>query len=241
MPDTSPAYTHILFDFFGTLVAYSSSRVAERHDRSYQLITAHGATLTYAHFLTQWEGLFEQFERRSEASLVEFALTDLCTAFLTAVLPAPPSPALIAQFRDNYLAEWEEGIQRIPGVVEMTAALASHYTLVLVSNTHHRPLVQRQLERAGLSPHLAAVVTSDDYGWRKPAAAIFDRALQISGGRPETAVFVGDSYGADYQGAQAAGLPCFLIDPTGRQPIPAEWRLTSILELTSALQRQPQT
>jgi hypothetical protein len=40
--------THIFFDFFGALVAYFSSRIGERHDRSYQLIADQGATLTYA-------------------------------------------------------------------------------------------------------------------------------------------------------------------------------------------------
>jgi putative hydrolase of the HAD superfamily len=232
-----PGFTHILFDFFGTLVAYSPSRLAERHDRSHQLLADQGATLSYADFLREWEEWFERFERRSEASLVEFTMTNLCAAFLTAVLPTPPSPTLIAQFRDSYLAEWESGIQYIPGAVEMTAALARHYTLVLVSNTHHGPLVERQLARAGLSPYFAAVVTSDAYGWRKPAAAIFDHALQISGGRVETAVYVGDSYGGDYLGAQAAGLPCFLIDPDDRHSIPAEWRLASLLDLPSALRR----
>jgi putative hydrolase of the HAD superfamily len=227
--------THILFDFFGTLVAYSPSRVGPEHQRSYQLLVAEGAALSYAAYLSEWTTLFDQFERESEGSLLEFTLTDLCAAFVTAVLPAPPAPGFITQFRDRYLAEWAEGIRPIPGVAEMTAALAVHYRLVLVSNTYHTPLVNSQLARLGLSPYFAGVVTSDAYGWRKPAAAIFDHALQISGGRVGTAVYVGDSYGADYLGAQAAGLPCFLIDPAEQHPIPRQWRLASILELPSAL------
>jgi putative hydrolase of the HAD superfamily len=229
--------THILFDFFGTLVAYSPSRVDQGYDQSYQLLAAQGAPIAYADFLTRWDEMFDQFERQSEASLVEFSMTDLCAAFLSAILAAPPSPELIAQFRDIYLEEWSRGIRRIPGVQEMTAELAGRYTLVLLSNTHHAELVHRQLAQAGLAPYFQRVVTSDAYGWRKPARAIFEYALNAAQGRKETALFVGDSYTADYIGAQAAGLRCLLIDPANQYPIPHAHRLSTILALPSALER----
>lgn len=45
------------------------------------------------------------------------------------------------------------------------------------------------------------------------------------------AVFVGDSYEADYQGPAVLGMDAFLIDPLASHPIPANRRLATVLEL----------
>ena len=49
----------------------------------------------------------------------------------------------------------------------------------------------------------------------KPAPAIFQRALERAGTRPEEAMHVGDSLQADVQGAQRAGIRAVLLDRRG--------------------------
>jgi len=85
--------------------------------------------------------------------------------------------------------------------------------------------------------HFHSVVTSVDHGRRKPSPCIFQRALAAAGGRPHEAIYVGDSYAADYQGALAAGLQPLLIDPEHRHPIPAAHRIANIVETLARLER----
>lgn len=233
--------SHILFDFFGTLVFYSESRIEQGYSRSYDLIVANGSDMTYSAFLNQWDRMFREFEELSLASQVEFSMTDLCECFLQGILGNSLNLELIASFRDTYLEEWSQGVTYIAGVNKMLADLAAKYALVLVTNTHHAGLVQRHLQGSGIERYFMHVITSVEHGRRKPDSSIFEHALQVSNCQKERALFVGDSYSMDYEGARAAGLPCLLIDPNQRHNIPNLLRLNGILDLPSAISRANQS
>jgi putative hydrolase of the HAD superfamily len=147
---------------------------------------------------------------------------------------APDSEAL-ARFRDTYLTEWNKGVQYVPGVDEFLASLAGRFTLVLVTNTHHAELVHGHLHAMNVAAHFAAVITSVEYGKRKPSRSIFDHALDRTNGTTETSIHIGDSFSSDYRGAIAAGLRCFLIDPEHRYDVPENDRLTHVLEVLARL------
>jgi FMN phosphatase YigB (HAD superfamily) len=83
--------------------------------------------------------------------------------------------------------------------------------------------------------HFATVVTSVEYGKRKPSGCIFESAIERSGGKPESSVFVGVSYSADFLGAAKAGLRGLLIDPEQRDDVPRAHRLTLGLETRALL------
>jgi len=223
--------THILFDFFGTLVEYSASRVEQGYECSHSVLTAAGSALGYDEFLALWERTNGEFDACAEATLEEFSMDAVCTEFLRRAVPAPPSSKSVATFRDVYLREWNKGVRYIAGVVEMLADLSRHYTLALVTNTHQADFVHGHLEAMGCAPYFDTVVTSIEHGRRKPSPCIFARALELGRGRPESALHVGDSYSADYLGAAAAGVRCLLLDPLGAHDVPASDRLGEILEL----------
>lgn len=224
--------THIFFDFFGTLVSYTDSRTEQGYPETYTILQEAGATVSYAGFLDVWERIFGGFETQAAQSLDEFSMDEVCAAFLGEILPASPTPTILSNFRDVYLAEWSKGIVYIPGLPGMLEKLAARYTLGLISNTHHPPLVHRQLAAAQLERFFPTLVTSVEFGKRKPAPEIFHHALALCDAKPETSLYVGDSYSADYLGALGAGLRALLIDPDGKYNIPPEERLSHLLELT---------
>jgi FMN phosphatase YigB (HAD superfamily) len=117
----------------------------------------------------------------------------------------------------------------------MLETLSANYTLVLVSNTHHAKLVQDHLKNSGMERYFDYVITSVEHGRRKPSRSIFEHALHSSNGLKESALFVGDSYALDYQGALAAGIPSLLIDPAKRHDVPNSCRLNGILDLPSSM------
>ena len=85
--------------------------------------------------------------------------------------------------------------------------------LVCVSNWDFS--LPEVLERCGLGDALDAVVTSAEVGVRKPAPAIFARALQLAGCAAADALYVGDTPEEDLDGARASGIRALLIDRAG--------------------------
>jgi len=231
------ALTHILFDFFGTLVSYSDSRVEQGYQQSYAVLVDNGYRSTYGAFLTEWDQLYRRFDQESSVSLDEFSMDEACRCFLRQALGREPAPKAVDLFRDVYLSEWNQGVLYIPGVNRMLEALSTDYTLVLVSNTNHAELVENHMQNSGIRPLIDYVVTSVAYGKRKPSRRVFDYALRISDGQKEATLHVGDSYTADYEGALTAGIRCFLIDPERRYNIPARDRLDHIRNLPSTIAR----
>ena len=67
-------------------------------------------------------------------------------------------------------------------------------------------LAREFLEREGLAGLFGSIVLSCEHGAVKPGPRLFLTALEELGARPEDALFVGDNYPRDIEGAAACGL-----------------------------------
>jgi putative hydrolase of the HAD superfamily len=234
MPGSRP--THILFDFFGTLVDYSASRTEQGYERSYELLKESGTALTYEEFLAAWARTSADFDRLSDQDDREFSMVDVGTAFLAGALPHEPTLTEVEGFVAQYISEWNTGVHYLPGVNDLVEQLAGSYRLAVVTNTHQATLVPGHLESMGVLSFFDAVVTSVEVGWRKPHPTIYSIALDTLGIQASSAVFVGDTYVPDFQGPQHAGIEAFLIDPQLRAPaVPETRRLRSVFDLPDRL------
>lgn len=83
--------------------------------------------------------------------------------------------------------------------------------LAIVSNVLSRGQVSSDLARYGIEGLFDAVLTSSEFGRRKPDPAIFLRAADMVGARPESCAFVGDRVSRDIAGAKGAGLAFALL------------------------------
>lgn len=226
--------THVLFDFFGTLVHYDQPN-ERAYPRTYRWLIDAGFRADYAQFVESWDGAFEAFHRRARQDLFEYSMDAVCQTFLERALGYAPGRELTAAYRDTYLADWDSGIRYDERVRELLADLSTRYVLALVTNTCHAPVVRKHLGAMGITDRFAAIVTSIEHGKRKPSPCIFERALELSSGTAECAVHVGDSFDADYRGALGAGLSCMLIDPNQSYPVPAAHRIPGVLDLRQRL------
>ena len=229
------APTHVLFDFFGTLVDYSASRTEQGYHASHRLVTDLGADLDYERFLDEWTRVCADHDRRSDADDREYSMRDVGTAFLRDVCGREPTPDDVETFAETYVEEWNTGVRYLSGIADLVAEMGRRYRLAVVTNTHHAPLVPRHLEAMGLRSAFAAVVTSVEVGWRKPHPRIYRAALDALGIAAGEAVFVGDTYNADFVGPTHAGMRAYLIAREGAAPVPSDHRLTSILQLPERL------
>ncbi|MBK9926611.1 MAG: HAD family hydrolase [Anaerolineales bacterium] len=229
--------THILFDFFGTLVEYSDSRIGQGYELSHSIVLSSGVNIKYPEFLERWDAMFRKFDLAAEANQDEFSMDDVVNGFLSSVLDKDPTPELVKNFRDVYLQEWNKGVKTIEGVPELLRQLKGHYTLALVTNTHSGDFVRSHLHDMGIAEHFSAIVASVEHGKRKPHPSIFELALEATGGKSENALYVGDSFSTDYMGAKNVGMRCLLIDPHKKHDIPPEDRIAHILDLRHILLR----
>ena len=168
--------THVLFDFFGTLVDYTAGRGDHVYERSLALVERAGTRLERGPLLALWDETYARFEAEAAATHREFSMQQVCGAFLRRAGVGAPPERLVRDFARTYVAEWNAGVRDKPGVPEL-------------------------LERLAVSP--------------------------------ERCAFVGDSFDADFQGAAAAGMRAFLIDPLAASPAPGKARLGSRFALES--------
>ena len=105
-------------------------------------------------------------------------------------------------YRHAYEAAW----RMIPGAIELVAeAKARDWHVVIVTNNVVRE--QRlKVERGGLTSHIDALVTSEEFGASKPDPAILHHAIERVGALAKGAVVFGDSLTTDVAGARAAQL-----------------------------------
>ena len=79
------------------------------------------------------------------------------------------------------------------------------FRLAIISNTISRRLVQAKLADYGIACYFDPVVTSSNFGWRKPNERIFCEATRLMGLPPAACAYVGDTVSRDVIGARRAG------------------------------------
>ncbi len=83
------------------------------------------------------------------------------------------------------------------------------------------------MEECGLRELVDFMVTSEEVGVAKPAAEIFEAALERGSAEPGEAVMIGDSWDVDILGAQSAGIRPVWFNP-GRIPPPGGDRVEEL-------------
>jgi putative hydrolase of the HAD superfamily len=230
--------TAILFDFFGTLVEYSPSRVEQGYHATHALLLKEGIDITYAAFLENWVAVSEALDRWSRSTELEYSMEKVALQFIERVCPHRRSPEFSTRLWVSYLEEWSTAIRYIPGVQELIEELSAHLRLGVVTNTHYAPHIHAHLREIGISQHMAVVVTSVEHGRPKPHPSIFMSALERLDCAASAALFVGDSYTADYLGATGVGMQAVLIDPCRPAGVPAHEAIGSVLDVMKHIDLQ---
>ena len=93
------------------------------------------------------------------------------------------------------------------------------YRMALISNAADDLNTRLLVDKLGAAPYLEVLVSSAAAGIRKPNPRIFQSVLEIMNLKPQQAVMVGDSLGADILGAHNTGI--FSVWITRRADTPA--------------------
>lgn len=101
-----------------------------------------------------------------------------------------------------------------PGVKEMLTDLRKHYKLVVITNgpifSQHPKLKATQMDE-----WVDHIIVGGEEPEEKPAASIFQKALNLVDIKPEEALHIGDSLTADIAGANNMGILSVWVNATG--------------------------
>jgi putative hydrolase of the HAD superfamily len=166
------------------------------------------------------------------------ALRLRCAQAMTAALPSQARARLGSAALVSVLLESLE-FSRFDDVRPALAAVRDRgLRLIVVSNWDVS--LSDVLERLDLAPLFDGIVTSAEVGARKPAAAIFERALSLVGVAPAHAVHVGDSLREDVKGARSAGIAAILLRRDGGSGPPGVRTVSSLTEVAVAIEGSAQ-
>ncbi|HIF6135489.1 TPA: HAD family hydrolase [Vibrio parahaemolyticus] len=101
-----------------------------------------------------------------------------------------------------------------PGVKEMLTDLRKHYKLVVITNgpifSQHPKLKATQMDE-----WVDHIIVGGEEPEEKPAASIFQKALNLVDVKPKEALHIGDSLAADIAGANNMGILSVWVNATG--------------------------
>jgi putative hydrolase of the HAD superfamily len=199
--------THLFFDAGNTLVFPNFALVAEK-------LAGRGARVT--------AGELERGEQRARFLLddpevirgsndgARWTLYFETIFRFCGVSDAPVVAAVLDELRKIHKVSnlWEVVPPEVPAALE---ALRGRFKLSVISNANGT--VREKLRRVGLLEYFETVLDSHEEGIEKPDPRIFRAAMERTGARAETSLYVGDFYHIDVTGARAAGMEAVLIDP----------------------------
>ena len=94
------------------------------------------------------------------------------------------------------------------GVVDTLKNLNSKYNIGLISNTGITPgkIIKKVMEKYDILKYFKTTIFSDEIGYYKPSAILFQEALKHLKSKPEESIHIGDLLHTDVKGAKDCGI-----------------------------------
>jgi len=214
----------ILFDMYGTLIDVNTDETSDSlysaiaHFLTYQGIQISGQALREEYF-----ALMKQQKNASGEKHGEFDAVALWRSFLAAKTPKGITAAKL-KLLPLVLAEMFRGVSRYrlalyPEVLAVMSELQARFPMAAVSDAQSAWLWP-EMRALGLESFFKYVAVSSDYGFRKPDARLFEKALAALRLEPSQVLFVGNDMFRDISGAKQLGIKTvFFSSNQGRKSV----------------------
>jgi putative hydrolase of the HAD superfamily len=208
----------ILFDLWGTLLSWGEFDSRRGNEAFLRLCdNRRGVTLDEVQGFS--ERIVSSVEIREETAHLEFTQASLLT--MIADRFGLRFHKTMEEMEWDY---WQAALRLslMEGVRELLPVLQREgLRMGVVSNSSFAAsTLEKEIEKQGVRRYFSFVVSSADYGVRKPDPFIFEAAVGRLGTAAERTWFAGDNVNYDIRGASGAGLFPVAFNPTG--PIPEE-------------------
>lgn len=193
----------VVFDYGNTLVEFAAPQI-EYCDR--QLGTyLHDTFGPYdADRLTELRNI----DRRApyQEGYRENDLAEISCRLVEALYGQTPSDQQVQRMLEVRQKAFVQRVEVEAEVVQLVERLKLRFKIGLLSNYPCGESIRHSLQRIGLEPHIDAVVVSADVGHVKPHPLPFTAVLDQLDVAPAAAIYVGDNWLGDVQGAKRLGM-----------------------------------
>jgi HAD superfamily hydrolase (TIGR01549 family) len=247
------AYTSVFFDLFDTLVRFERHRLPEieiagKTIRStaghlHAVLAEHAPAVTLERCYAALAASWQEAERLRAIDHREVSARERFGDFFRrlALEPRDLPPGLDVALIDAHRRELAKAATFPPHHRPLLERLAREHQLAVVSNFDYTPTALAILDSGGVRDLFSAIVVSDEVGWRKPRADIFEEAMRRTGAEPRRTLFVGDRVDIDVVGALAVGMDAVWINPE-REPLapglpPPSYEIRDLAEIEGIVAR----
>jgi len=223
----------IFFDLYHTLIGYDPPRedaIVATLDRAGIKLSARSLRRP---LVTADEFFYRETAKKPLAQRNEAETQNLWVKYQATVLKEAgiePRPELIRAI----LADMQKSKFNLVLFEDVLPALSAlrgkDLILGLISNADKD--VTGLLEKLGVAPYMQVILTSQQAGASKPSPEIFRQGVKRAKLSPHEALYVGDQWVVDVQGARDAGLKALLLDRGGYfEEVPPDEKISSLSEL----------
>jgi len=223
--------TDLIFDFFGTLVIYDPGLTDKNFTGSHRYLLSQGFAIDYQTFLDSWSEASEALEAQAQVDYQEYHMRDVAQRFFSDTFHTDAGQPVCDTLIDLFIDEWNVGVTYHPDIKSYLTGLSNDFRLSIITNTHYSSLIDNHLDKMDITHLFDVVVKSVEHELRKPHAKIFEDTLEQLGISAKQAIYIGDSFEHDYQGARGVELRSILIDSERRYLNLGEDRVDHLYEI----------
>jgi putative hydrolase of the HAD superfamily len=202
----------VIFDYVGTLVNCKGYSMDASRENLYNALAAEGFDVAKDRFMAAYNSAHEKYrkiryEQHREVTNAVWVAEALCDLGFKLSADDPRLKKALNVFFQDFIdtLELREGAKKLLRQTKQQGKVG------LISNFTHAPVIYKSLRKIGINEFFCAVVVSEENGWRKPSAKIFQDALNRLHVAADEAVYVGDSPLEDIKGAKDAGLKTVFV------------------------------
>lgn len=231
-----PAYTDLFFDLDRTLIDFDKSSHETLQQLFEELVPPEEKKrIGFQDFLTSYTSinliLWEQY-REKQITKAFLNLNRFKQTFESLDLDCPE----VSKFAEEYVARSSVSVHLYPETMDVLNYLRPRYRLHIITNGFQE-VQEGKLRVSGLKAYFDCIITSDEAGFMKPDARIFEYALRCAQTLPERSLMIGDDFPVDIEGAKAAGIDQALIlwKPIDNNHFKCNYTLSSLSGLRDIL------
>lgn len=202
----------VIFDFIGTLTTVEGYEYAQSLHRMHQSLKEDGISIAFKSFAKVFEEVHEKYWAIRYEKLVEVNTAVWLSETLTRLgFQRNQEDKIVRRAVDSFYENYLAALKARQDAKQTIKKLKAKYTIGLISNFTHAPVIYSGLKKLGLNQFFKAIMISAEVGWRKPHSKIFQEALRRLEVKAEETVFVGDNPIDDIQGAKNVGMKAIFI------------------------------
>ncbi len=203
----------IIFDINGTLIDINTDESMEEIYRATgHFLTYQGISLRRFEVRALYYQIMDEQRRSSKETWPEFDAVAIWRTIIerhasdyTRSLPQEKLAQLALSLAEIYRGASRRRLRLYPDVMEVLAQLRQQYRLAAVTDAQSA-YAAPELHAVNLSGYFDPLIVSGDYGYRKPDARLFQKALDALNLTARQVIYVGNDMYRDVFGAQQLGI-----------------------------------